>query len=520
MDPAAAEAAGTARTTVRAGVQEQPSGLRATGVVKRFGATIALDGAELAAARGEVHALVGENGAGKSTLIRILSGVLQSDAGSVELDGRPIPSRSKARTALVRTAFQELSLVPALSVAENLLFDDLPTGWHRRLRRRELWRRSEAVMAALGGRYLDPRGRVEDLPLADRQVLEVMKCIASGADVLVLDEPTSSLGKTDADWVLGQARRCAADGRVVLFVSHRLQEVRDVVDRITVLRNGRTVLTCAPHEASDDRLITAMLGRRMDHLYPPRGQEPTGTLLSVKDLEVPGKVGPVSFEVRRGELLGLFALPGQGQHELLQALAGALPWKGELSLNGQPYACRSPHRAATQGVVLVPEDRQRDALFLEHSTLSNMTVGALGKLRGPLRLINQGVELSQAKQQAQRVGLDVNRLGDPVTGLSGGNQQKTVLARALLAEPSLLLLDDCTRGVDVGTKAEIFDLLRVLCQAGISALFHSSDISEVVHVADRVVVIARGRIAGTVTADGLSEERVLGLALGVGAAAS
>ncbi|MHB1999379.1 MAG: ATP-binding cassette domain-containing protein, partial [Solirubrobacteraceae bacterium] len=357
-------------------------GLRIESLRKRFGAVRALEDVTLSARAGEVHALLGENGAGKSTLIKILSGVTRADGGSVSFDGQRLRLGRPAASAAagVRTVFQELSTIPELTVAENLLFGREPSRAGRVLRRR-LREGARELLAALSLERIDPDAIVSALSLGDRQLLEVAKALREPPRLLILDEATSALSSSESEWVLAHARRAAGAGAVVLLITHRLAEVRAVSDSITVLRSGRTVLAGANGQHSDDELITAMLGRRVERLYPQLPEPRPEPALQVRELRVGARVGPVAFEAREGEILGVGGLQGQGQRELLMALAGALPWSGgSARLRGASYHPRHPSDALAARVALVPEDRQREGLLLTHTVRANVTLGALAQV--------------------------------------------------------------------------------------------------------------------------------------------
>ncbi|MDA8068091.1 MAG: sugar ABC transporter ATP-binding protein [Actinomycetota bacterium] len=488
--------------------------LKLTGVRKRFGAVRVLEGASLEARAGEVHAVLGENGAGKSTLMRILAGVISADAGQVTLDGRAVSlgSPSAAVAAGIRTVFQDLSVIPQLTVADNLLYgsETSARGLVLRRRRQELARK---LLDGFGLGRIDTAAPVSELGLGDRQLLEVVKALRKSPRVLILDEATSALSATDSAWVLAQGRAAAAAGAAVLLITHRLHEVRATADRITVLRSGVDVLNGTVDELEDDALITAMLGRRAEVLYPSRVPPSAEDVLKVVGLVAQGLPGPIDLQVNRGEILGVGGLQGQGQRELLMALAGAQPWAGGgATLLGAAYAPRSPREALRRGVAYVPEDRQREGLFLGHSVQSNITISGLGSFvrHG---LLDARAELRAAQDAAARVGISHDRLSARASTMSGGNQQKVVLAKALLGEPAVLLLHDCTRGVDVGTKAEIFELMSRIAAAGTAILFYSSDLSELVHVCDRVAVIAEGRLGAVISRDELTEDAILRVAV-------
>jgi len=497
-------------------------GLSLRHLEKSFGGVRALSDGSIEAQRGEVHGILGENGAGKSTLIRVLSGVISRDGGEVILDGQflSLGSPAEALRANIRTVFQESSLIPALTVAENMLFDRLPIGWHRRLRTRVLRSHYSSIMEELGVRWLDPAAKVAALSVADRQLLEVVKAIAASPHVLILDEATSALSLADAEWVLHQARRIADAGSVVLFVSHRLQEVKAIADRVTVLRSGKTVFEAkAGGTVSEDDLIEVMLGRRLARLYPKReGKARSSTLLRVDSLRVGAKLGPVDFALEAGEILGVTALPGQGQRELLMSLSGDLRYGGAITLAGRRYAPRSPAEAQRDGVFMVPEDRQMEGLFLRHSVQFNVTCSILPALtRGP-GILEPRREHKAACSGAIRVGLDPQRLPNQMATLSGGNQQKTIFARALLGQPKIFILFDSTRGVDVGTKADIYGLVTHLADEGMGVIFYSTDFTETLHVCDRILVLHEGRIVGAAPAEAWDEEKLLRCASGQPAA--
>jgi ribose transport system ATP-binding protein len=494
------------------------SGLSLRHLEKHYGGVRALVDGCVEASRGEVHGVLGENGAGKSTLIRLLSGVVARTGGDVILEGHTLTldSPRQAIDAGIRTVFQESSLIPALTVAENMFFDRLPIGWHRRLKWRELLNRYASAMKALGARWLEPSARVEALSVGDRQLLEVAKALVALPKVLILDEATSALSLADAQWVLKHARRVADEGGIVLFVSHRMQEVRSVADRLTVLRGGSTVFTAnADDSLSEDDLIEAMLGRRLARLYPKRQMSPAhDVVLEARALVVSDKLGPLDLQLRAGEILGVTALPGQGQRELLMALAGDCRHAGTIALRGKPYTPRLPLAAQKLGVFMVPEDRQHEGLFLSHSVTFNVTSSIIGRAATSFGVLDSRREAALAGDGSRRVGLDPTRLPHQVSTLSGGNQQKALFARALLGDPMVLILFDSTRGVDVGTKADLYELVAKLADDGMAFIFYSTDFTETLHVCDRILVLYDGRIAGIGQADEWTEEMLLRAASG------
>jgi len=484
---------------------------------KSYGPVEVLCGVNLNARGGEIHGLLGENGAGKSTLIKILSGVTSADTGAITLNGKALTlGRPTASTAAgVRTVFQELSTLPQLTVAENLLYGAEPTNVVGLVSGRRLRAEASTLLERFGLERIDVRSPVGDLALGDRQLLEVVKALRVDPHVLVLDEATSALSAEDSGWVLRQARAAADAGAIVLLITHRLAEVRAHAERVTVLRGGSSVLAVPTAETNDGELIQAMLGRRVERLYPKRSGTPGNALLQVDGLRVGARVGPVNLTLREGEVLGIGGLQGQGQRELLMALGGATRWSGAARLRGEDYAGTTPKAAMRSSVMLVPEDRQSEGLFLSQDVRQNITVASLSLFtRGPMGYLDTGREAEAAGRQARQVGVAPELLATAVSSLSGGNQQKVVLGKALLADPSVLLLHDCTRGVDVGTKAEIFALIAALADRGVGIVFYSSDLSELANVCDRVLVMAEGRLVGEVEHQDLSEEAILRLAVG------
>lgn len=492
--------------------------LQVSGLSKRFGAVQALDGATMEAHPGRVLALLGENGAGKSTLSKVLSGVVRPDSGEVQIDGRTFRhgDPSSSRAAGVRTIFQELSLVPDLSVAENLCFEDLPRNLFLRVNQRAARRRAVEILERLGLDSMlgiDVARPVGEFDLAQRQLLEIARAISVPGKIFIFDEPTSALPAAESAWVLEQARKAAAGGAIVLFISHRMEEVRAIADDLTIMRAGTIVANAKPEEMDDDEVIATMLGRRVGRMFPDRDNTAGETLLSLRGVTVGDTVGPVDLDVRRGEVLGLGGLEGQGQGTLLLAMVGALASRGEMRLEGKRYSPRSPADAVELGAAFVPQDRQTDGLLAMGTIRNNLCISALGRLSRGIGL-NTGAERRLAIAQAKRMSIATDRIEDAVTGLSGGNQQKVILGRALATDPRLLLLHDCTRGVDVGTKADIFALIGELAAQGVGIVLYSSDITEMVGICDRIAVLREGRIAGMLSRTELSEEAILRVSVG------
>lgn len=492
--------------------------LRLEAVSKSYGAVRALDGVDLAVRRGTIHAILGENGAGKSTLLKILSGVVQRDGGRILLDGTEVafPTPRDATRAGIVCVFQELSLIPHLTVAENVLLAEPPRGAFGRIDRR---RQRAACLAILSrmGTVIDPDARVGDLPLARQQLVEIAKAMALSPRVLILDEATSALSAEDVRLLFDLLRRLKDQGTTILFISHRMHEIDAIADRASVFRNGRHIETFDAGTRTDDQRIEMMIGRAIAQVYPPKPPAPDGVpRLSLRGVNWGGRLHDINLDLRPGEILGLGGLDGQGQSELLLALFGVLKGvQGRIALDNVPYTPRTPasHNRATARIALIPEDRKTQGLFLPMSIRDNIAIAALSDLaRGGV--IDRGVERRRIGDLVARLQIKVSSLDLPVATMSGGNQQKVVLAKWLATGPRILLLNDPTRGVDVGTKQQIYVLLRELAAEGLGILFLSSDYDELIGLCDRVHILYGGRIHATLAGGTLTERNVIAASLG------
>lgn len=499
-----------------------------SGIAKRFGGVHALRGVDLVLRAGEVHALLGENGAGKSTLINILSGVVTDYDGEISIGGDPVrfAGPAAAQAAGIATIHQELDLVPALSVAENLVLGREPRTRLRTLDRRAMTRTARDWLGPLGAE-IDPRRPVGSLRVGEQQLVEIAKALSLDARVLIMDEPTAALADAEVRRLMSTIRALRERGVAVVYISHRLEEIEHIADRATVLRNGEVAGTLRPDRADRQRIITLMVGRPAQALFDvgPAAERPAGPpVLQVDDLAVrprgtrPGRSEPagVSLTVRAGEIVGLAGLMGAGRTELLETLYGAGPpgrRSGQVRLAGRPYAPRGPRAALRAGVGFVPEDRRRSALVLEHPVGRSIVLAALRRLT-TAGFVRGGRERDAVRQQVAALAIRTSSAAAPVGSLSGGNQQKVVFARHLLTRPRLLLLDEPTRGVDVGAKAEIYRLLRRLADDGMGILLASSELPELTGVCDRIVVLRRGRAVAELPADGCTGEDILTAAMG------
>jgi ribose transport system ATP-binding protein len=491
--------------------------IEGTGISRSFGGVRALVDASFSANFGEVHALVGENGAGKSTMIKILCGVLRPDEGTLKVRGAQADFRSPhaARALGVGTVFQELTLLSWMTVAENLFLRNEPRGPGGLIRRRELGSRAREVFARLGIEGIDPDELPITLSLAQRQVIEIARALLRDPDILFLDEPTSALPEQEVEWLFALVRELREQGKCVIFTSHRWGEVADLADRITIFRNGEHVAT--REHLSQAEAVTLMTGRTIDRLYPERAavSDDAPTVLEVHDLHGE-RVRGISFALRRGEIVGVGGLAGQGQRDLFMTLFGARKLaSGETRINGRPRRIRKPADAIRQGmgIALVPEDRKTEGLMLPMSVRDNLTLAVLGRVafKGVLK---RTTEQALVRRAVRRLNIHTSRPSvQEVATLSGGNQQKVLIGRWLLAESDILLLYDITRGVDVGTKHDIYELMMELVAEGKSLLFYSSETEEMARLCHRILVMREGRIAAELNGSSTDAEAIVAASL-------
>ena len=500
------------RTSDAAGTSDVPA-IEAIKLSRAFGGVQALDAASFSARRGEVHALVGENGAGKSTLIKIFGGRLRPDAGEVRLAGERIELNSPdvAHGRDVWTVFQELTLLPWMTVAENLLIRHEPRGALGLIDRARMAQEADAILSRLGIHHIDPRKLVEDLSLAQRQIVEIVRVIVQDPDILLLDEPTSSLGENEVEWLFGLIRDLRARNKCIIFTSHRWNEITDIADRITIFRNGRDLGTFT--EIDESEAVTLMTGQQVGAFYPePPALEAGRPLLEARGLSGPG-ISDISMTLHAGEILGVGGLAGHGHRELFFSLFGAeSTTDGEILVSGSKVRISSPRDAARLGIALVPEDRKTEGLLLPMSVAINLTLAVLPQI-SVLGVIRGGRERRVAADMIGRLKIRTPGLRNPVGQLSGGNQQKVLLARWLLADSRIVLLYDVTRGVDVATKHEIYELVVRLAREGRGVLFYSSDAEELAHLSHRVLVMREGSIAAEIKAPGITAEDIVSAAV-------
>ena len=486
------------------------------GVSKSFGAVRALRGVSLQLFAGEAHALAGENGAGKSTLIKAMAGVHRPDEGTVLLDGEPVVFHgpADARDAGVAVIYQEPTLFPDLSVAENIFMGRQPRRSLGRVDHRSV-RSATADLFRRLGVDLDPDQPARGLSIADQQLVEIAKALSFDARVLIMDEPTAALTGSEVARLFGVVRSLREEGAAILFISHRLEEVFALCQRVTTLRDGAWIASEPVDGLSEDDLIRRMVGRDLDELYPKTPAEVGAVALSVRRLTREGVFTDVSFEVRSGEIVGLAGLVGAGRSEVARAVFGVDRWDGgEVEVAGKPLKPGAPSLAMAAGLALVPEDRRAQGLVMGMSIERNIGLTGL-RANSRAGVMNRGSERSRAVDWAVRLQVKYARLADVVGTLSGGNQQKVVLAKWLATSPTVLIVDEPTRGIDVGTKAEVHRLLSELAGQGVAVLMISSDLPEILGMADRVLVMHEGRIAAEIPRAEATEQSVVAAATGV-----
>ena len=491
-----------------------PPLLSLSAVTKRFPGVVALDAVDLVVRAGRVHALVGENGAGKSTLLKIVAGADRPDGGTIELDGAPVHF-SAPRDALnvgVTVIYQELSLVPQLSAEANIFLGMEPSRYGV-LDGRVAASRARDALQSLGADF-DPRSPAGELSIAEQQLVELARALARDARLIALDEPTAALSQVETARLFEQIRRLCARDIAVIFVSHRLEEVRRIADELTVLRDGRRVFSGSAAGLEDADIIRHMVGRDVEYARLPSAAPPVGApWLEATALGSGRSFADVTLAVRRGEIVGLAGLVGAGRTEVARCLAGADPHDaGTMTLGGAPYRPASPRDAIARGVVYLPEDRKTQGLVLGMSVRENVTLATLQAFSA-WGVVRSQLERDAAGRQTRAVELRPPDIEREAGTLSGGNQQKVVLAKWLLADADLLIFDEPTRGVDVAAKAELHHLIRSLADAGKAVLVISSELPEVLALADRIVVMREGRVAGELPGSGATAEAVLSLAL-------
>jgi ribose transport system ATP-binding protein len=492
--------------------------LQLSDIAKAFGGIQAVRGVSLEVRRGEILALCGENGAGKSTLAKILAGEITADSGSIALDGHPVQLRDPASAHRMGIAviYQELNYVPTLTVAENVLLGRLPhrgpiVDWDA------VNREARAILGPLAP-HLDPRLPVAALPVAERQVVEIARALSVDARVIVMDEPTAALSQQEVRRLFALVRRLASAGVSIIYISHRLDEVFSIADRVAVLRDGTLAGVWAVGQTTRAEVVRAMVGRSVDELYPRRESTPGEPMLEVRNLTRGGQLVEVSFSVRAGEIVGVFGLLGSGADLLVKALFGAMRAdRGEVIVGGRSLGLPTPGRARRAGIALVPAERKEEGLVLGMNVRENLSLSTLSAI-SEWGFIKQRAERIRALDMIRALHVRTPGIEAPVSQLSGGNQQKVVLGRWLQARPRVFVLEEPTRGIDVGAKVEVYRLMENLAEEGAAILLVSSELPEVLSMSDRILTISDGRLTAEFRRGAVTQEEVLDSAIG-GAAA-
>ena len=486
--------------------------LRLHGVSKRYGGVRALEDAHLECGGGRIHAVLGENGAGKSTLIKVIAGVVKPDAGAVELDGAAIALGNPAAAARagIVSVFQELSLLPDLSVADNIGITNPPTrfgmialGAQRRM--------AEEALARIGATDIHPLAPVGSLPLSRRQMVEIAKALARAPRILILDEATSALAAADVAGVFRVLRELREQGLAIVYISHRMNEIAELADDCSVYRNGRHVGTFAARSKSSDEIVEMMIGREFKSVFPERPAralrpEPA---LRVRKLSWAGRLKEIDLEVHPGEIVGLGGLDGQGQRDLLLALFGALTGvSGTVQSGGKQVSLSSPRRTRSAGIALIPEDRKSEGLMLPMTVRDNLSFAAIDRFRR-FGLIDRRAQEEALAGIIELLQIRAGGLDEPVASLSGGNQQKVVIGKWLMTRPRVILLNDPTRGIDVGTKQELYRLMRTLADSDAAILFYSTDYDELIGCCDKVAIMYDGAIVRILEGDAMTERNIV-----------
>jgi ABC-type sugar transport system ATPase subunit len=488
--------------------------LEMTGIGKRFPGVLALENVSLTLEPGKVHALMGENGAGKSTLIKILAGVYQKDAGTIRLAGRDTEIRTP-RDALaqgIKVVFQEIALISEFTVAENIFLESYPVNGVGSIRWSTIRKDAEALFKRIGF-DVDPAAKVGSLPVSQQQMVEIARALAHEAKIVVMDEPTSSLTPNEVALLFAVIRRLTALGIAVVYVSHKLDEVFEISDTVTVLRDGRHISTKPTSEHTHDSLIHDMIGRRIENLFPrSRGATAGGTVVAVENLTTE-KLKGVSFEAKAGEVLGFFGLMGAGRTELAKAIVGFDPIRtGRITIGGKPLTPHDTRTGVSLGIGLLTEDRKTEGLMLELPVLQNTSLAALESF-AKAGFVDEGRERSAVQSFIDRFRVKTPGLGQQIKNLSGGNQQKVLLARWLMRGLKVIVVDEPTRGIDVGAKSEIFALIDRLAGEGLAVIMMTSEMPELLGLSDRIAVMAEGRITAVMPREGATQEAILNAAI-------
>ncbi|SDR25233.1 sugar ABC transporter ATP-binding protein [Pseudovibrio sp. Tun.PSC04-5.I4] len=499
-------------------MSEQPI-LELRNISKSFGAVKALQGVSFQLRKGEIHALAGENGAGKSTMMNIIDGILQPSEGEIVLRGEPvtIDGPADAQKRGIGLVHQEIALCPDVSVAENIFMAATNARRSLFMNYADLKKKAADILARLSP--VDPNVNVEHISISNQQIVEIAKALTLDCDILILDEPTAALTETESVALFKIMQKLKENGISIIYISHRMAEIFEQCDRVTVLRDGQFICTDNVADITPDDLISKLVGRDLGDLYPPKAEKIDSTatpLLRVMDLTDPDRFRNISFDLRPGEILGVGGLIGSGRSEILQGICGLFHHNsGSVELNGESFHINSYQESIQKGIVYLSEDRKGEGVFLDLSIAQNVSALNVDQVSTSVGILDRKAELEQAKTLGERLNLKHGGLDLPVSSLSGGNQQKVAIAKMLSVSPKIILMDEPTRGIDVGAKVEIHALLRNLAKEGIGLVVVSSELPELIGLCDRILVICEGELSGEVGPDEMTEERIMELASGL-----
>lgn len=492
--------------------------LKMVNISKSFPGVKALEKVNLTAYGGEVTALMGENGAGKSTLMKILSGVYTKDEGQIFVEGQEanIKGIKDAEALGVTIIHQELSVLPNLTISENIfLGNEKFNGVTRRINKKLLQERSKLFLEQIGCN-LDPNTLVSDISVGEKQMVEIAKALTKNSKVIIMDEPTTALTDKETRSLFKVIENLKDKGIAVIYISHRMEEIFEICDRVTVLRDGKFVGEEILKDINNEKLIAMMVGRNIEEQFPYLNNEPSQVLLEVKNITFKNKVKDASFKVKQGEILGVAGLMGSGRTELAKTIFGAFKKEsGQIIINGKEITISSPKDAIDNGICYLSEDRKKEGLILGMSVADNMTLSNLRKYEQKSKIINKNEELNDVKFYINKLKIKTPSENQLIKNLSGGNQQKVILAKWLLLSPQVLIIDEPTRGIDVGAKKEIYELLNELKAAGKAIIMISSDMPEVLGISDRIMVMSEGRISGELSRTEANQEEIMKLAVGI-----
>ena len=495
-------------------MSERKTIARLDGIVKVFPGVRALDGVSFDVKEGEVHSLCGENGAGKSTLIKVMTGAHMADGGSYYIDGAEVNFKSTQEgiAAGVSCVYQELSIAPQLDVAKNLYIGNLPMNGPL-INYKKLYTDAQEILNRLG-MDISPKTLAGELSVGQQQMIEIGRALTRNARIIIMDEPTSSLSEAETETLFEIIRYLTGQNIAIVYISHKLDEVMQLSDRITVIRDGQNIVTMDKTATTQDELIAHMIGRSLENLYQKVPAEIGETVLEVKNLTRTGVFEDVTFEAKAGEILGFFGLVGAGRSEIMRAIFGADKYQsGEVVLNGKTLRGGDPAASIEAGIGFATEDRKSEGLALRLSILQNMTLVRLPKL-AKAGVINRAAQRKAADQYVKSISIKTPSVAQLAGNLSGGNQQKVVVAKWLMMDPKVLIVDEPTRGIDVGSKSEIYGLLSDLAQTGMAIFVVSSEIEEIMGICDRVITVCEGRLTAQFPVKDLDSETVLAAALG------